>query len=121
MASSNLLVLTGATGFLGFKILTIALAAGYNVRLVVRSTNKANKVLNSPSVKALGLGQEKLSFVVVEDMEAPNAFDEAVKGATYAIHCASPIPSLGGEAPPAPEQYDEFFVQPARRATIGLL
>ncbi|KAL7894158.1 hypothetical protein HDV63DRAFT_415285 [Trichoderma sp. SZMC 28014] len=121
MAASNLLVLTGATGFLGFKVLTIALAAGYNVRLVVRSATKANKVLNSPSIKALNLSQEKLSFVVVENMELEGAFDEAVKGATYVIHCASPIPTFGGEAPPTPEQYDEFFVQAALRSTMGLL
>jgi nucleoside-diphosphate-sugar epimerase len=121
MAASNLLVLTGATGFLGFKVLTIALAAGYNVRLVVRSASKANKVLNSPSIKAQNLSQDRLSYVVVEDMEAPNAFDEAVKGATYVIHCASPIPSFGGEAPPTPEQFDEFFVQAALRSTVGLL
>ncbi|KAL9473828.1 hypothetical protein ACSS6W_008208 [Trichoderma asperelloides] len=121
MAASNLLVLTGATGFVGFKVLTIALAAGYNVRLVVRSVNRANKVLNSPSIKALNPSEAKLSFVVVEDMEAPGAFDKAVEGATYVIHCASPIPSLGGEAPPTPEQYDKFFVQAARRSTIGLL
>lgn len=121
MAATDLLVLTGATGFLGVKVLTIALAAGYNVRLVVRSINRANKVLNSPSIKALNLREEKLSFVVVKDMEAPGAFDEAVKGATYVIHCASPIPSFGGEAAPTPEQYDEFFVQAARRSTIGLL
>lgn len=80
MAASNLLVLTGATGFLGFKVLTIALAAGHNVRLVVRSAAKASKVLNSPSIKALNLSQEKLSFVVVENMELEGAFDEAVKG-----------------------------------------
>ncbi|EHK26848.1 uncharacterized protein TRIVIDRAFT_24433, partial [Trichoderma virens Gv29-8] len=116
-----LIALTGATGFLGFKVLTIALNSGYNVRLVVRSASKANKVLNSPSIKALNPSQEKLSFVVVEDMEAPGAFDEAVKGATYVIHCASPIPTFGGEAPPTPEQYDEFFVKAARRSTIGLL
>lgn len=121
MAAGNLLVLTGATGFLGFKVLTLALAAGYNVRLVVRSANKANKVLNSPSIKALNPSEEKLSFLVVENMEAPGAFDEAVKGATYVIHCASPIPSFGGEAPPTHEQYEEFFVQASRRLTIGLL
>lgn len=121
MAAEKLIVLTGSTGFLGFKVLTIALAAGYNVRIVVRSASKANKVLNSPSIKALNPSKEKLSFIVVEDMEIPGAFDEAVKGATYVIHCASPIPSFGGEAPPTPEQYAEYFVEPARRATIGLL
>ncbi|KAM0473867.1 hypothetical protein ACHAPX_007915 [Trichoderma viride] len=121
MAASNLLVLTGATGFLGFKVLTIALAAGYNVRLVVRSAAKADTVLNSPSIKALDLSQEKLSFVIVENMELPHAFDEAVKGATHVIHCASPIPSFGGAAPPTPEQYDEFFVQAAVKSTVELL
>ncbi|PNP41508.1 hypothetical protein TGAMA5MH_06609 [Trichoderma gamsii] len=121
MAASNLLVLTGATGFLGFKVLTIALAAGYNVRLVVRSADKAKKVLNSPSIKALNLSQEKLSFVVVENMELDDAFDEAVKGATHVIHCASPIPTFGGEAPPTPEEYDAFFVRAAVRSTKGLL
>ncbi|KAL6851847.1 NAD(P)-binding protein [Trichoderma novae-zelandiae] len=121
MASSNLLVLTGATGFLGFRVLTVALEAGYNVRLVVRSAAKANKVLNSPSIKALSPSAEKLSYVIVENMDVPGAFDEALKGAAYVIHCASPIPSFGAEAPPTPEQYAEFFVQAARRVTIGLL
>ncbi|KAL6904087.1 hypothetical protein GGI43DRAFT_432713 [Trichoderma evansii] len=120
MAAGNLLVLTGATGFLGFKVLTIALAAGYSIRLVVRSADKAKKVINSPSVRALNPSEEKLSFVVVEDLEAPGAFDEAVKGATYVIHCASPIPSFTGDAL-THEQYDEFFVQASRRLTIGLL
>ncbi|KAL7785908.1 hypothetical protein V8C37DRAFT_419752 [Trichoderma ceciliae] len=120
MAGNKLLVLTGATGFLGFKVLSLALKAGYDVRIVVRSASKGEKVLNSPSIKALQRGKENLSFVVVEDMEVTDAFDEAVKGATYVIHCASPIPSFGGEAPTS-EQYEEFFIQAARRVTIGLL
>ncbi|RFU81043.1 hypothetical protein TARUN_1136 [Trichoderma arundinaceum] len=118
--ANNLLVLTGATGFLGFKVLTVALKAGYNVRIVVRSTSKAEKVLNSPSIKALNINKENLSVVVVEDMAVAGAFDEAVKGAAYVIHCASPIPSFGAEAP-TPEQFDKFFVQTTRQATIGLL
>ncbi|PNP55824.1 hypothetical protein THARTR1_04044 [Trichoderma harzianum] len=121
MAANNLIALTGSTGYLGFRVLVLALKAGYNVRIVVRSESKAKKVLNSPSIKALNPSQEKLSVAVVADMEAPGAFDEAVKGATYVIHCASPIPTFGGEAPPTPEEYDQFFVQAARRSTIGLL
>ncbi|KAH6609947.1 hypothetical protein Trco_003293 [Trichoderma cornu-damae] len=119
-ACKKLLVLTGATGFLGYKVLTVALKAGYDVRIVVRSANKANKVLNAPSVKELKLSEEALSFVVVPDMTVAGAFNEAVRGATYVIHCASPIPSFGGEAP-TPEQYEKFFVQAARQATVGLL
>ncbi|TFB02751.1 hypothetical protein CCMA1212_005524 [Trichoderma ghanense] len=120
MANSNLLVLTGATGFLGSKVLVLALEAGSNVRIVVRSAAKANKVFNSPSIKALNPSAEKLSHVILENMEVPGAFDEALKGATHVIHCASPIPSFGGVAP-TQEHYNEHFIQPAVRVTIGLL
>ena len=118
--ASDLLVLTGATGFVGFKTLDVALKEGYNVRLVVRSASKGDKVLTAPSIKKLEPSSAKLSYVVVPDMAAPGAFDDAVKGATYVIHCASPIPSFGDEAP-TPELYDEYFVQTARKASIGLL
>ncbi|KAJ6103395.1 NAD(P)-binding protein [Penicillium sp. IBT 16267x] len=37
MDASRLLILTGAIGFVGFKTLLVALEAGYQVRVVVRS------------------------------------------------------------------------------------
>lgn len=120
MVNNGLLVLTGATGFVGFKTLAVALKAGYNVRIVVRSASKGDGVLEASSIKALKLGSERLSYFVVPDIAAPSAYDDAVKGATYVIHSASPIPSFG-DAAPTPELYDEFFVQTARKATIGLL
>ncbi|KAJ6103393.1 hypothetical protein N7486_005820 [Penicillium sp. IBT 16267x] len=120
MDTNNLIVLTGATGFLGFKTLTVALEAGYSVRIVVRSAGKVDKVFSSPSIKALNPSSGKLSYVVVPDIAVAGAYDEAVKGATYVIHCASPIPSFGGETPTA-DQFEERFVQTSRRATIGML
>ncbi|KAJ5455872.1 uncharacterized protein N7458_004136 [Penicillium daleae] len=120
MATSSLVVLTGATGFVGFKTLIIALKAGYNVRIVVRSASKGDKILEARSIKALKLTSEILSYVVVPDIAAPGAYDDAVKEATYVVHCASPIPSFG-DAAPTPELYDEFFVQTSRKATVGLL
>jgi nucleoside-diphosphate-sugar epimerase len=120
MVNNGLLVLTGATGFVGFKTLITALKAGYEVRIVVRSSGKGDAVLEASFIKALKLGSERLSYFVVPDIAAPGAYDDAVKGATYVIHCASPIPSFG-DAAPTPEFYDEFFVQTARKATIGLL
>ncbi|KAJ5444842.1 uncharacterized protein N7458_008714 [Penicillium daleae] len=118
--SSGLVVLTGATGFVGFKTLIFSLKAGYSVRIVVRSDSKGHGVLEASSIKAMNLGSERLSYFVVPDIIAPRAYDDAVKGATYVIHCASPIPSFG-DAPPTAELYDKFFVQTARKATIGLL
>jgi nucleoside-diphosphate-sugar epimerase len=120
MVTKGLVVLTGATGFVGFKTLIIALEAGYNVRIVVRSNVKGDKILEAPSIKALKPTSESLSYVVVPDITATEAYDDAVKGSTYVIHCASPIPSFG-DAAPTPELYDEFFVRTARKATVGLL
>ncbi|KAM0513622.1 hypothetical protein ACHAPE_007672 [Trichoderma viride] len=120
MADKGLILLTGATGFVGFRVLTTALKAGYSVRIAVRSISKANKVINSSPIKALNSSRESLSFIVVEDVAAPGAFDEAVKGATYVIHCASPIPLLGRE-PTTPDKFDEYFVQASRNSVIGLL
>ena len=120
MAAQDLVVLTGATGFVGFRVLLVALRAGYRVRVVVRSNSKVSKILETPSIKSINPSNEQLSHVVVPDMTTPGAYDSAVKGATYVIHCASPIPSFGDEAP-TPEQYEKYFVSTARTATIGIL
>lgn len=120
MPSKGLIVLTGATGFLGFKVLVLALEAGYSVRAVVRNHTKVSKILATPSIKALNPSDEQLSWHAVPDMTVPGSFDEAVKGARYVIHVASPIPSFGGDAP-TPEQYEKHFVVAARESTIGLL
>jgi nucleoside-diphosphate-sugar epimerase len=120
MANKELVVLTGATGFLGFKILTISLKAGYRVRCVVRSQSKIEKVLSAPSIKALNPSSDQLSWATVPDMTVPGAYDDAVQGAKYVIHAASPIPSFGDEAP-TPEAYEEHFVQAARKGTVGIL
>ena len=61
MVASDRLVLTGATGFLGFKTLDVALKAGYNVCIVVRSASKGDRVLAAPSVRELNPSSEKLS------------------------------------------------------------
>ncbi|RHZ70718.1 hypothetical protein CDV55_106133 [Aspergillus turcosus] len=121
MASSNDVVfLTGANGFLGFRVLVFALQAGYKVRFAVRSASKAEKVLSMPSLKALNPSSDQLSWVIVPDMTLPGAYDEAVRGAKYVIHAASPIPSFGDEAP-TPEMYERYFVEDAKKGTIGIL
>ncbi|KAL7897337.1 hypothetical protein HDV64DRAFT_285750 [Trichoderma sp. TUCIM 5745] len=120
MAGKGLILLTGATGFVSFRVLTTALKAGYNVRIAVRSLNKANNVINFSLIKALNPSEESLSSIVIEDMAAPGVFDEAVKGATYVIYCATPIPLLGRE-PTTPDKFDEYSVQASRKSVIGLL
>ncbi|KAH7020709.1 uncharacterized protein B0I36DRAFT_296096 [Microdochium trichocladiopsis] len=117
---SELVFLTGATGFLGYLTLIQLLQAGHHVRAAVRSQSKIAKIKSAPSFKALASKGSSVEWVVVPDMTAPGAYDEVVKGVTSIIHIASPIPTFGAE--PIPEaKLDEYFVQQPRQATLGLL
>lgn len=90
MASSNLLI-TGVTGYIGFKVLLVAIETGYSVRAAVRSHSQAAAIVSHPKIKALAPG-DKLSFVEVPNLVQDDAFDQAMKDITYAIHIASPLP-----------------------------
>jgi len=116
--TSSLVLITGATGHLGFKTLLDTLKAGYNVRAAVRSHAKEKVISEHPLVKAINPSAEQLSFIIVPDLAADNAYDEAVKGVDYVIHIASPI-TTGGNF--TQEQYIEYFMVPAERGTIGML
>ncbi|KAI0191909.1 putative cinnamoyl-CoA reductase [Astrocystis sublimbata] len=91
MASPSLLI-TGATGLIGFKVLLNALQDGWTVRAAVRSASKADFLAKHPKIVALG-ATDKLSFVEVPDICEEKAYEEAVKDVTHIIHVASPIPS----------------------------
>ena len=107
----ELVLLTGATGHVGFRALQYALEKGFTVRAAVRSQQKA-ELVRSKAMKR----DDQLSFVVVPDFAAPHAFDEAVQGVQYVIHCASPIPF----GPPTTDNAHEDFIKPALDATLGL-
>jgi nucleoside-diphosphate-sugar epimerase len=120
--SGDLVLLTGSTGYLGFNILLDLLKQGYRVRAAVRSNAKAQKVVSSPSIKALNLTGDQLSFVTVPDMSIPGAYDEAVQGGVkYIIHAASPIPSFGDGEPPAQDQLKDLFVTKPVQGAVGIL
>ncbi|KAI9800756.1 MAG: hypothetical protein M1833_003173 [Piccolia ochrophora] len=113
--TNELVLITGATGHLGFRILVEALKAGYSVRAAVRSQAKAKPILDAPSIVALAPGSA-LTFVTVPDITAEGAYDDAVKGVQYIIHCASPI-TYGVDA----AQYESDIIVPALKGTLGIL
>ena len=78
--------ITGATGFIGAHVALSALKAGYNVKLSVRREAQIESLR-----KALDAFADNLQFVVVPDYTTANAFDDALKGADYVIHVASPL------------------------------
>ncbi len=119
----DLVLITGATGYLGHLVLIEALKAGYPVRLAVRTESKLRRLLDGTTVKSL-LGDnlhQRLSWTIIPDMAAPGAYDEAVKGVKYIIHVASPVPTFGSANPPNPADYRSYFVEPALAGDMGML
>lgn len=114
--SDILVLITGATGHLGFRVLRFALEAGYHVRAAVRSEQKAG-ILKSNSVLQATPGVSNLSFVIIPDFLVPGAFDEAAKDTKYIIHVASPLVT---NLPKEGDDLDRHFIQPAVQGTLGV-
>ncbi|KAF3761826.1 NAD(P)-binding protein [Cryphonectria parasitica EP155] len=86
------ILLTGASGLIGFRILLHALEAGHNVRVAVRSEEKAQKVASNPAILKLGAAAgERLSSVVIPDLTVDGVFDSVLQGVTHIIHTGSPV------------------------------
>ncbi|POR35991.1 Uncharacterized protein TPAR_03805 [Tolypocladium paradoxum] len=123
MASNNnnnkgLVLLTGATGHVGFAVLLKALEQGYKVRVVLRDMGKEDLIRSSDAVKrALSSVDDtpQLSFVSVPDVTLPGAFDSAMKDITYVVHVASPIPRGASKDPQAE------LIDPAVKGTANVL
>ncbi len=88
--SSQLILLTGASGFVAAHVLNSLLQHGYKVRGTVRSEATADKVRKTHSHLLSG-DDSRLTFSIVQDVAVAGAFDEAVKGVDGVIHTASPF------------------------------
>ena len=80
--------ITGGSGHLGYRVIVEALKAGYKVRAAVRTLEKAEIIKAAASVQPY---LSTLEFVVVPNILADGAYDEASKGVSYILHSASPI------------------------------
>lgn len=88
--SPQLILLTGASGFVAAHVLNSLFQHGYNVRGTVRSEATAEKVRKTHS-HLLSRDHSRLTFAIVKDVATTGAFDEAVKGVDGVIHTASPF------------------------------
>ena len=82
-----MILLTGVNGFVGANVLDALLKKNYRVRGAVRSISKST-FFNQKYPKAASTGD--LTFVVVPDIQAPHALDEAASDVDYICHVASP-------------------------------
>ncbi|KUM55842.1 hypothetical protein ACN42_g11396 [Penicillium freii] len=102
----SLVLITGATGFIGSQVVLQTLEAGYSVHLVVRRPEQADKLR-----RIFSKFDEKLSFAVLPDITAPGGFDKALQGVDYVIHVASPIAGSG----------ESDLLTPAVKGTVSVL
>ncbi|KAH8551415.1 hypothetical protein BGW37DRAFT_40380 [Umbelopsis sp. PMI_123] len=86
--AGELVFITGSNGYIGAHVLRELFSRGYRARVAVRSQAKADDVAR---VNAEYKDQIE-SFVIVPDITAPGAFDQAIQGPIdYVIHVASPF------------------------------
>ncbi|KAM0420999.1 hypothetical protein ACHAPT_011242 [Fusarium lateritium] len=119
--ANDLILLTGATGFLGHRVLVMALQAGYRVRCAIRSAKGIDKILATPSVKKLGSLTRKISWVTIPDITAPGAYNEAVTDVQYIIHVASPVGDVRTWGDSSALSDNDIFVKPAVSGVIRML
>ncbi|ORY77578.1 hypothetical protein BCR35DRAFT_353106 [Leucosporidium creatinivorum] len=108
-STSELVLITGATGFVGSEIALEALRQGFAIRLAVRKASQAEAFKAAYPEFA-----SRTSFVVVPDLQAESAYDEAVKGVDYVVHAASP-------ATFTPEDNRRDLLDPAIEGALSIL
>lgn len=104
---SDLVLVTGATGFLASHIIKALLEKNYRVRGTVRDlkNKKVEKIRN--------LFDDKIELVKADLLEE-NSWENAVMGCRYVLHTASPFPLC------LPSDEDEL-VRPAFKGTLNVL
>ncbi|KZS90133.1 NAD(P)-binding protein [Sistotremastrum niveocremeum HHB9708] len=107
--TSGKVLVTGASGFLGAWVSRVLLEKGFSVRGTVRSNSKGDYLKKLFASH----GEGKFEYSIVKDIEAPGAFDEAVKGVVAVEHTASPF-HFDAEDPQA-------LIGPAVNGTVGIL
>jgi nucleoside-diphosphate-sugar epimerase len=110
--STGTVLVTGGTGFLGGWCVVRALERGYDVRTTVRSLKREPDV--RAAVAAAGVDADSRLTVLEADLTSDAGWAEAVDGARYVMHVASPFP------PVQPKNPDELIV-PARDGALRVL
>jgi nucleoside-diphosphate-sugar epimerase len=109
--STETVLVTGGSGFLGSWCLVELLRRGYQVRTTVRDLSREPKIraMLEPEAEA----GDRLS-VHVADLTDDAGCESAIGGCDYVLHVASPFP------PQQPKDPDELIV-PAREGTLRVL
>jgi len=110
-SSKGLVLVTGATGYIGSQVVLSFVEAGYRVRATARTLGKGK----AWSEKYAQLN-DRVEWAAVEDITADGAFDKAVQGVDVIAHVASPLPDKF-----TPGQVEKEGLIPAINGTKSIL
>ncbi|WVR07601.1 hypothetical protein IAU60_004643 [Kwoniella sp. DSM 27419] len=108
ITKGDLILVTGASGFIASHTAREFMNKGYKVRGTVRSDAKGEYL------KRLFAKDGEFEYVIVEDITNDGVFDEAVKGVDAVAHLASPFYTQGVKDP-------QELIGPAMKGTTGIL
>jgi len=109
--SSNPILVTGASSFVGIHVIIQLLEQGYSVCGTIRSLSKEAEVREA--VAKFVQANDRLKFKAA-DLEQDTGWDEAMSGVEYVLHVASPFPLF------EPEKEDDLII-PAVQGTMRVL
>jgi len=110
--NAPLVIVTGGSGFIAVHITLKLLEQGYRVRATLRTMRRQEEVKDM--LKSGGVSNfEGLSFIQA-DLSSDLNWDEAVQGADYVIHVASPTPNKVYKD-------ENEMIQPAREGVLRVL
>lgn len=106
---NELILVTGAGGFIAMHVIDKFVREGYRVRGTVRSLDDKGKIASLRKIAP----ESKLELVEA-DLLNPSSWSEAMRNVTVVVHVASPFPSQ----PPADEM---DVIRPALDGTLNVL
>jgi nucleoside-diphosphate-sugar epimerase len=110
IGKTDIVLVTGASGFIASWIVKELLSLGVKVRGTVRDPKNERKVKHLTQLPGAA---ENLELVAL-DLNRDDQFDEVVKGVTLIAHTASPFPNA------APKDENEL-IKPAVNGALGIM
>ena len=107
----GLVLVTGASGFIGLHCVLALLEAGYRVRGTLRTPERAESLRRA--LRAFTEPGDRLEFASADLMDDAG-WDEATRGCRFVLHVASPLPM-------APPKDENELIRPAREGTLRVL
>jgi len=113
MSETNIVLITGVSGFIAKHVVLRFLQAGWVVRGTLRSLERAQEVREALAPHLTDAALANLSFTKA-DLTSDDGWAEAARGATVLVHTASPFPMAQPKDP-------ADLINPAVQGTLRAL